>query len=177
MLDQDSEWAEIRPASPGRSTSLAPSILVALGLVLLGIALVVAGSGRTSEESSGPKATCRALLRGRECPVFTLGWSPDGRKLAASGFGPTVRLWDLESGGVRWMVGGTDQPRVLLGWSEDGRRLVLGGLEVPAESWDLGRRDSPSRAALSSMRPDDRPGVITLIAGASKGALDPGPGP
>jgi WD40 repeat protein len=167
MLDRDSEsceWVSVRPA---RSAGWVPSALVTLGLIALGFILVRAGSERSSAGAAGPVATCRALLEGRECPVFALAWSPDGRRLAISDFGPIVKVWDRESGAVRSIEGKAGQPRFVVGWSEDGRQLIVVGLDEPVEAWDLG--DSVPLEPREVIRPEDYQGVVSMIAGSSRG--------
>ena len=154
-------WQRARPAGP------ATSLLGALIFALTVGALVQFGRDRPAEGPVGPAATRRIFVDGPEGPVFTLAWSPDGRRLAAAGFGPIVRIWDRDSGQVHSLSGGTEQPRFILGWADDGRRLVLGGLEVPVESWDL----TADRAGESESvwRPEGRDEAIRTIAGAARG--------
>jgi WD40 repeat protein len=168
MPDLGAETCDWDGARPSRRTGRWPSIVGTLGLVAVGVVLVRAGSEGPVEGWAGPSATCRVMIEGRECPVFAMAWSPDGRKLAVSGYGPIVRVWDRESGRLGSIEGAEARPRFVEGWSPDGRRLILGGLDVPAESWDMA---SPlvDKEAREVTRPTDREGVVRMIAEASRG--------
>ncbi|WTX00157.1 hypothetical protein OG216_45445 [Streptomycetaceae bacterium NBC_01309] len=52
----------------------------------------LAAPERNDGEAAG--AICRQVLLGRDCPLRTLAFSPDGSLLTASGDDLTVRVWD-----------------------------------------------------------------------------------
>jgi WD40 repeat protein len=139
-----------------------------IGLLTLVIILALSGYQASSEHDRNRKFACVSMLRGRLGPVFSLAWSPDGRSLAVSGFGPAIKLWELRSGRVHSIQGGTEQPRFVLGWSGGGRELILGGLDVPVESWNL---ESIRRVeGKGVLRPSDASSSLRLMAKATRGA-------
>ena len=159
---------EIGSRRPGGSTGWMTSTLGTMGLLCLAVILAMAGLEAASDRDRPPGVASVSMLKGGLGPVFALAWSPDGRRLAVSGFGPVVRLWEPSSGEVSSIEGGTEQPRFALGWSEDGRHLILGGLDVPVESWDLeaGRRAEGEGVH----RPSDRAGRLLMLAKSTRGA-------
>ncbi len=68
--------------------------------------------------------------------VETLRFSPDGRWLAATGFGP-VRVWDAETGALSHSFTGHRGRAVGLDWSQDSTLLATGGDDGTARVWDM----------------------------------------
>jgi len=162
----DSEQDALAKAR-SRSAGWFPSLIGILGLVALGLILIWFSSEGSEEQDPSSVAACRATLAGRECPVFALAWSPDGRKLAISGFSPIIKIWDRETGSVRSIEGETNRPRFVLGWTDEGRKLVVGGLEAPVEIWELG--DSTPRKTRQVRLESVRDEVVRVIMEASGG--------
>jgi WD40 repeat protein len=167
MPDRDTESFGSRADRPTRTTGWLTSLLGTLGLVVAGSLFVWAGSDRLSEGTVKPVQNCRALLEGRESPVFALAWSPDGRALAASGFGPTVTIRDRETGRMRLIDGGTGQHRFIIGWSDDGQRLIVGGVDEAVEAWDIAV-NGPGEVHKVT-RPEGPSAASRMIAKASRG--------
>ena len=167
MEHREPNSGEMGTARPADSSGWMTSTLGSIGLLALVIILAMAGYQASSERDRNCKIACFSVFKGRMGPVFSLAWSPDGHRLAVSGFGPVVRLWEPESGQVSSIEGGTGQPRFALGWSEDGRELILGGLDVPVESWDL---ESSRRGEGEGVtRPSDAASSLRMLAKATRG--------
>jgi WD40 repeat protein len=122
---------------PTRSAGGWNSVAGMVGMTLAGFFLFWTCPGPPETIANEPVVESRLVIRWRQNPVYGLAWSPDNRRLAASCFGPVIRVWDRESGTVSSHEGGTEQPRFALGWSDDGRHLMVSGLDQPIESWDL----------------------------------------
>jgi WD40 repeat protein len=56
-----------------------------------------------------------------------LAFSPDGRRIAATGLGGLVRFWDAETGQVADELSGEGGPFFCLAFSPDGRHIAAGG--------------------------------------------------
>jgi WD40 repeat protein len=167
MPNRDTESFGWRADRPTRAPGWLTSLLGTLGLIFAGGLFVWAGSERLSEGTVKPLETYRALLEGCESPVFALAWSPDGRALAASGFGPTVTIRDRETGRVRSIESGSGQHRFIIGWSGDGRRLIVGGVDEAVEAWDVAV-NGPGEVHKVT-RPEDRSDASRMISEASRG--------
>jgi WD40 repeat protein len=133
------DFGELSPDSPrsDRAAHRWNSAIGTFGLVFTAIFVWWSGSETTQSATPESSLTSQTVLTWPRHPVFNLTWSTDSRKLAASGFGPVIRVWNRESGVLRSYQGGSEQPRFALGWSEDGRQLMVSGLDLPIESWDL----------------------------------------
>jgi hypothetical protein len=104
-----------------------------------------------------------------DIPVHAIGWSPDGKFLAAAGAGRGIQVWEVATGARVWV-----HPSQLLAfahvtWSPDGRRLASCGGEEYAYIWDangtmLARLQGIK--ALSSSSPGVQMGGVWPAAGA-----------
>jgi WD40 repeat protein len=78
--------------------------------------------------------------------VFTLGshtgevWSvtftPDGRRIVTSGVDQTVRFWETETGQEVFTLRGHTNGVISVAFSADGRRMVTGSNDNTAKIWD-----------------------------------------
>jgi GTPase SAR1 family protein len=76
-------------------------------------------------------------------PFLALGWSPDGRYLAAGAESGPIYLWDVEADFAPLApLVGHGGPVIALVWSADGSLLASASADATARIWDLGRRDA-----------------------------------
>jgi WD40 repeat protein/serine/threonine protein kinase len=68
--------------------------------------------------------------------VRQLAWSPDKKTLASSGLDSTVRLWNAQTGKLRFNLRGHTGSVRALAWSPDGKKLVSGGQDATVQFWD-----------------------------------------
>ncbi|NUO78920.1 WD40 repeat domain-containing protein, partial [candidate division KSB1 bacterium] len=68
--------------------------------------------------------------------VDDIAFSPDGRFIAAATKNGTPRVWEVESGALRYELRGHQQPVFAIGFSTDGRRIFTGGAEATIMMWD-----------------------------------------
>jgi hypothetical protein len=120
-------------AAPARSSARLAAFLVAL--LLPGFAgadlakpPVVPGGERLLEPSLD---VSRSLGN-----VFTLSWSPDGRRLATGSSDNTARIWDGQTGAEIAVLKGHSGSVRSVAWSPDGRRLATGSNDNTARIWD-----------------------------------------
>jgi hypothetical protein len=94
---------------------------------------------------TGARARLEAVEPGGGEPIFSLSYSPDGRTLAASGYEPVIRLWDMaaskerrqlrgHAGAIRWDHAGTVR---CVAFSPDGRLLASAGSDRKLRLWDV----------------------------------------
>jgi WD40 repeat protein len=112
-----------------------------------------------------------ATMRGHNGAVTSLGFTPDGSRLASSSDDGTVRLWDAATGQPLALVPSLDGVQ-WLAFSRDGSRIAIGGAGG-ASVWDT--RNDARRAVLEVGEPVSSVALRAdggeVIACGNRGAL------
>src|SRR6266516_6298648 len=131
------------------SPSLSRRKLLAMGI---GAVAIITGSGGIwyiSSRSGAPPSTLITPTRvptagttlftytGHTDPVFSVAWSPDGKRIVSGSWDETAQVWDATKGttpsltytGHIGLVGAVV-------WSPDSRRIASGGKDKTVQVWD-----------------------------------------
>jgi WD40 repeat protein/tetratricopeptide (TPR) repeat protein/tRNA A-37 threonylcarbamoyl transferase component Bud32 len=75
-------------------------------------------------------------LRGHSLPVYSVCWSPDGRRLASASADQTVKVWDAQTGQETLTLRGHTAFVTSVCFSPDGRRLASASYDNTVKVWD-----------------------------------------
>jgi WD40 repeat protein len=85
----------------------------------------------------GEDATLVRRLPEQAGAIFTLDWSPDGKRIAVAGAGPSVNLYDAETGQPLASCKGHAAGIYAVAFSPDGAHLAAGGFDGEVRLYSL----------------------------------------
>jgi WD40 repeat protein len=113
------------------------------GLVALAATGIVAVGGGTIWEilasrptSSPPNSQLRYTYTGHTWTVYTLAWSPNGKRIASGASDNTVQVWNPANGGNVYRYHGHSDTVYAVAWSPDGKRIASGSNDKTVQIWD-----------------------------------------
>jgi WD40 repeat protein len=77
----------------------------------------------------GEEATLVRMLEPQEGVIFALDWSPDGKRIAVAGAGPSVNLYDADTGALTASCKGHSAGIYSVAFSSDSAHLATGGFD------------------------------------------------
>ncbi|HLG43039.1 MAG TPA: hypothetical protein VI643_06715, partial [Planctomycetota bacterium] len=115
----------------------------------------------------------RQRIKADTTQVYTVVFSPDGRRLATSGSERIIRVWETETGKLLHSLQGHSRKPTSLGWSPDGGTLVSNGFGGEVILWNpvngqairtLRENDKSTNEVVNTVAfsPDGRALAVTL---------------
>ncbi len=158
-----------RPAGRPLRTRYAAAALALLAGVLLAVGLLPGGrSYRDGGHEAGARGEAhlppaRATLRGHTGPVWSIGFSRDGRTVVTGSDDTSLRFWDAATGREQAVLSGHRGGVFAAAFAHTGKFLVSGSGDGTVRLWDVDTRKETAALTHGSgnvrrvaVSPDDR---------------------
>ena len=89
-----------------------------------------------SDFSSGVRRET-LTLKGHLGRVFSVSFSPDGKRIVSGSFDKTVKVWDAQTGQETLTLKGHSDTVLSVSFSPDGKRIVSGSSDHTVKVWDV----------------------------------------
>jgi WD40 repeat protein len=77
------------------------------------------------------------IYQGHKGQIWTIAWSPDGKRIASGGDDTTVQVWDAVSGNMIRKYQGHTGGVYAVAWSPDGKQIASGGWDGIVLVWNV----------------------------------------
>ncbi len=85
--------------------------------------------------ASFPGSTTLYTYHGHDGTVYTVAWSPDGKRITSGSLDFTVQVWDATDGGHVFTYRGHSNVVLAVAWSPDGKRIASAGDDNTVQVW------------------------------------------
>jgi len=72
--------------------------------------------------------------------VWSLTFTPDGKRLASAGWDQVINFWDVDAGKVASKIVAHDRSVLSIAFSPNGAKIASGGIDQAIRVWDLGAK-------------------------------------
>lgn len=131
--------------APEQSETVAPTsrTLITRRAVLFGaggvVGLALLGTDIWWERMKAsllPQGTLYLTYRGHTGNVYSVVWSPNGKRIASGGADGTVQVWDAANGGNVFTFHGDSNYVETVAWSPNGKRIASAYIDGTVQVWD-----------------------------------------